>query len=141
MRFLRRIRGLPPLQVLHVFLVFVTLGAACHIGGCKKDDAPAAPADSAASNTIFRKCSECGTVLEGDRDEMMQQGLLDLEGAQLRDAGLTCPKCNKPTMKLARKCPTDATVFIPDTSQGFDDKAACCPKCGWNPYLTVNTPE
>jgi hypothetical protein len=84
--------------------------------------------------TLIRMCSSCGGVFEAGTKVLRDKGDLDLEGVNLMGEGKVCPKCHKPTLKLAKKCPIDSTVFVPDTLEGTDSKAAHCPKCGWNPF-------
>lgn len=84
--------------------------------------------------TVYRQCTTCSGVFEGSADELRDKGQLDLEGIALIGEGSLCPKCATPTLKLARKCPKDGTVFVPDFSQGATSKATRCPKCGWDPF-------
>lgn len=84
--------------------------------------------------TLICQCSSCGGVFEASAKALREKGHLDFEGVNLMGEGHACPKCHKPTLKLAKKCPVDGTVFVPDTLEGADSKAAHCPKCGWNPF-------
>ena len=122
-------RRLPP-PVSYGLVSMVIVVAAVAIVLQLRPTKPAAR--TTAEQAIYRKCSQCGQVLEGTAKDLAAKGLVDpIERSTLTDAGRLCQKCNRNTLEFAFKCPKDGTVFVllPRVAQ-----SRVCPKCGWSPF-------